>query len=313
MRPPLEWRLANSGGARDSHPADTRSADLGGMCDDRRRRRGIRADGDRRSTGYPGRGGSSCRIETAEESKQQEGEVPLAVAESEQPDDGVAEVVVQGSPQPSRGDPRSRHRRAGASPGRRSQVCPDRKGQAPDAAWAARRLCAMERGEAAVDRCPDRAPASADQVETRQEATGLSQPHAGYPGAAREGHRRRAADVRFLCGRGTFEGLRAQVPGIRQRARQTKAVGRSHPDREADRLSTLHRRHLRSGFRQRREGIPRRHGRQGARGAASREGAERGLSGELLADAIPPEVVTTLAVIEQTDDRDYVEKQARCL
>ena len=32
--------------------------------------------------------------------------------------------------------------------------------------------------------------------------------------------------------------------------------------------------------------------------------------GELLADAIPPEVITTLAVIEQTDDADYVEKQA---
>ena len=31
--------------------------------------------------------------------------------------------------------------------------------------------------------------------------------------------------------------------------------------------------------------------------------------GELLADAIPLEVVTTLAVIEQTDDRDYAEKQ----
>ncbi len=31
--------------------------------------------------------------------------------------------------------------------------------------------------------------------------------------------------------------------------------------------------------------------------------------GELLADSIPPEVVTTLAVIEQTDDADYVEKQ----
>jgi hypothetical protein len=30
----------------------------------------------------------------------------------------------------------------------------------------------------------------------------------------------------------------------------------------------------------------------------------------LLADAIPPQVVTTLAVIEQTDDADYVEKQA---
>jgi hypothetical protein len=33
-------------------------------------------------------------------------------------------------------------------------------------------------------------------------------------------------------------------------------------------------------------------------------------SGELLADAIPLQVITTLAVIEQTDDRDYVEKQA---
>ena len=32
--------------------------------------------------------------------------------------------------------------------------------------------------------------------------------------------------------------------------------------------------------------------------------------GELLADAIPPEVIATLAVIEQTDDADYVEKQA---
>jgi hypothetical protein len=32
--------------------------------------------------------------------------------------------------------------------------------------------------------------------------------------------------------------------------------------------------------------------------------------GELLADSIPPEVVTTLAVIEQTDDRDYIQKQA---
>ena len=31
--------------------------------------------------------------------------------------------------------------------------------------------------------------------------------------------------------------------------------------------------------------------------------------GELLADAVPPEVITTLAVIEQTDDADYVEKQ----
>jgi hypothetical protein len=32
--------------------------------------------------------------------------------------------------------------------------------------------------------------------------------------------------------------------------------------------------------------------------------------GELLADVIPPEVVVTLAVIEQTDDRDYLQKQS---
>ena len=32
--------------------------------------------------------------------------------------------------------------------------------------------------------------------------------------------------------------------------------------------------------------------------------------GELLADSIPLQVITTLAVIEQTDDKDYVEKQA---
>jgi hypothetical protein len=32
--------------------------------------------------------------------------------------------------------------------------------------------------------------------------------------------------------------------------------------------------------------------------------------GELLADVIPPELVTTLAVIEQTDDKDYIQKQA---
>jgi len=32
--------------------------------------------------------------------------------------------------------------------------------------------------------------------------------------------------------------------------------------------------------------------------------------GEMLADVIPPQVITTLAVIEQTDDKDYVEKQS---
>ena len=36
----------------------------------------------------------------------------------------------------------------------------------------------------------------------------------------------------------------------------------------------------------------------------------RAFPGELLADAIPLQVITTLAVIEQTDDRDYIDKEA---
>jgi hypothetical protein len=36
----------------------------------------------------------------------------------------------------------------------------------------------------------------------------------------------------------------------------------------------------------------------------------RAFPGELLADTIPLQVVTTLAVIEQTDDRDYLQKQS---
>ena len=38
--------------------------------------------------------------------------------------------------------------------------------------------------------------------------------------------------------------------------------------------------------------------------------SSRAFPGELLADVIPLQVVTTLAVIEQTDDRDYVQKQS---
>jgi hypothetical protein len=37
--------------------------------------------------------------------------------------------------------------------------------------------------------------------------------------------------------------------------------------------------------------------------------SSRAFPGELLADVIPLQVITTLAVIEQTDDRDYIQKQ----
>src|SRR5262249_58418097 len=38
--------------------------------------------------------------------------------------------------------------------------------------------------------------------------------------------------------------------------------------------------------------------------------SSRAFPGELLADVVPADVLTTLAVIEQTDDADYVEKKA---
>ena len=67
--------------------------------------------------------------------------------------------------------------------------------------------------------------ASAGQVETRQEATALPLPHAWNRGAAREGHRRRAADVLLLQGWRALEGVWAQVPGVRQQPGEAQDSG----------------------------------------------------------------------------------------
>ena len=244
----LHWRGANR---RPPDPARIYNCALSGMRDDGRRRRGIRADGDRPSAGSSGRGGS------------------------DDPGNGSGRGRIEGEGR--RGSacrcrvraarrtpyPRSSSRLASAFVTRRSTISsPKRRtllrdvelqyvftGKGKRQALRGRPVAfaLWSEVEAGVDRRPNRAAASADQVETRQEAPGLSHPHARYRGAAREGHRRRAADVRLLPGRGALEGLRAQVPGVRQQARQAQAVGRRRPDREAHRLSTLHRRHLRSG------------------------------------------------------------------
>ena len=77
----------------------------------------------------------------------------------------------------------------------------------------------------------------------------------------------------------TLKVLRAEVSGLRQRADEKPAVGRCGADRQADRLSTFHRGHVRSGVRERRQGLPDVHGAQGDRGAARGE-SPSGLSRE---------------------------------
>ena len=114
----------------------------------------------------PGKPGATI-LEVAdanEESKEKEGEVPLAVAETEQADRSMAEVVVQA---------RIRHRHEAihdlvteaqdSASRRRARLRPDRKRQAPGAARAAGRLRAVERRPTGMDHRPAGTSASADQ------------------------------------------------------------------------------------------------------------------------------------------------------
>ena len=139
-------------------------------------------------------------------SKQEEGEVPLAVAESEKPDEAPEEVVVQG---------------------RRHQVIHDLVAEAQTLlsdvelqyVFTGKGKNQVLRGRPVAFALWNDAEQtwSVAQIEiprppitwkTRSEAAALSQPHARYPGAAREGDRCRAADVLLLPGRESFECLR---------------------------------------------------------------------------------------------------------
>ena len=77
-----------------------------------------------------------------------------------------------------------------------------------------------------VDRGARRDPAPADQVEAGRPAPQVHRAPRGHHGAPREGHRRRAPDVRVHQGRRAAEGLRPQVPGLRRRAAEEEALAR---------------------------------------------------------------------------------------
>ena len=220
-----------------------------------------------------------------EPSLAEEGEVPLVVAESEHPVvvppvDEIGEVIVA-APRRDRHEAIHDLVSGGDRPasGCRAPVCVYGKGEAGSASRTSCRIRLVERQEAGMVRRAPRDPPASDQVEARRQAHSLHHAHARDQGAARDGHRRRAADVRLLQGRGATEGLRQEVPGFRQRAAQEKAVAGRREDCEADHLSPIHRGHLRSAFRQRRQGIPAIHRAQGDRGIAPRKSAFYGISG----------------------------------
>ena len=134
-------------------------------------------------------------------------------------------------------------------------------------------LCAVERGEPGVDRRADRDPPPAGELEAGRQAPEVHAAHTGHPGAAHQGHGRRAADVRLLQGRRAAQGLRPEVPGVRRRADQEEALAGCRRNREAHRLPALHGRHLRSRLRQRRQGFPAVHRATGHRRVAAGQGA----------------------------------------
>ena len=117
-------------------------------------------------------------------------------------------------------------------------------------------LCAVERVGTGLDRRAHRDPPPAGELEAGRQAPEVHPAHAGHPGAAHQGHGRRAADVRLLEGRRAAQGLRPEVPGVRRRADQEEALAGGRRNREAHRLPAVHGRHLRSRLRQRRPGFP---------------------------------------------------------
>jgi hypothetical protein len=146
-------------------------------------------------------------------------------------------------------------------------------------------------------------------METRQEAAGLPQPHAGHRRAAREGHRRRAPDVRLLRGRRALKVYGRKFPvfdnKLVKRRQWSAVVQTAKPIVYLPFTEDTFDPGFVSGGK---EFLITTAGKALEELRVARV-PSAAFPGELLADVIPPQVVTTLAVIEQTDDRDYVEKQ----
>ncbi len=246
-----------------------------------------------------------------EESKQQEGEVPIPVAESEQPEDGVAEVVVQG---------RIRHRHEAihdlvtegqallqdvdlqyvlTGKGRRQAL---RGRPVAFALWSEAReewtIAQLELPRPPIKWKPGRKP-----LPFRVLTPGFEARHVKGTGAER---------LMFAFSR---DGESLKVYGRKfpvfdnklvKRKRWAEVVRTAKPIVYLPFTEDTFDPGFVSG------------GKEYLVATAGKALAELrhaqvpsvAFAGELLADAIPLQVVTTLAVIEQTDDGDYVRKQA---
>src|SRR6185436_13765208 len=100
-------------------------------------------------------------------------------------------------------------------------------------------------------------------MEAGKKASAFQDAHARGNGTAREGHRCRTVDVRFLQRRRAVEGLREEIPCFRQYPAREEEMERGRQDGDAHRLSTIQRRHSRSAVCQWRERIPSWHSAEG--------------------------------------------------
>ena len=246
-----------------------------------------------------------------EESKQQEGEVPLAVAESEQPEDGVAEVVVQGHI-------RLRHEAIHDLVAEGQALLQDvdlkyfltGKGKRQTlrgrpvafALWSEARqewtIAQLELPRPPVKWKPGRKP-----LPFRSLTHGIEARHVKGTGAERlmfafskDGEPLKVYGRKFPV----FDNQlvkRKQWPAVVKTAKPIVYLPFTEDTFDPAFVS----------------------GGKDFLVATARKALEElrhanapsvAFPGELLADAIPLQVITTLAVIEQTDDRDYVEKQA---
>ena len=183
------------------------------------------------------------------------------------------------APRPSRGDPRSRVGGDRPASGCRAPVCVYGQGEARNASRTSRRIRLVERqkqewsvAHIEIRRPPIKWKPGGKPIPFTVRTAGIKAQHVTGTGAER---------LMFAFSR-DGEPLKVygrKFPVFDSCAAQEEAVAGRREDREADHLSAIHRGHLRSAFRQRRQGIPANHRAQGDRGIAPRKSAFCGISG----------------------------------
>ncbi len=252
-------------------------------------------------------------VTPAEESKQQEGEVPLAVAETEQPEPPVeeklAEVVVQGR--------RNRHEAIRDLVAEAQALLRDVEleyvftGKGRKRVLRGRPVAFALWSEAKLEWTIAHVEIPRPPIKWRPGGKPMaSVADAGHRGAACEGHGRGTAHVRVLARRRALKVYGRKFPVFDSnllKKKQWRAVADTAkpivylPFTE----DTLDPSFVSGG-----KEFLLATARRAIEELRLAKAPSRAFPGELLADVVPAEVITTLAVIEQTDDTEYVEKKA---